>query len=199
MQMFLQEDALKPLTAVWQKAVDAAVACYERGGKLLVCGNGGSAADSEHIVGELMKGFLKKRPLDTDIASKLAPELASRLQMGLPAVSLVSHSALLTAVINDLGAEVMYAQQVMALGVPGDVLIGISTSGNAENVCRAFEVAHAKGMTCIALTGQAESRMSALADIALRAPASATPDVQEYHIRLYHAFCAAVEAHFFDV
>ena len=184
---------------MWERAVQAAVACYEAGGKLLVCGNGGSAADSEHIVGELMKGFLKKRPLSPAFAEKLDPALAASLQMGLPAVSLVSQSAVMTAVMNDLGADAVYAQQVMALGRSGDILIGLSTSGNAENVCRAFQTAKAKQMLCIALTGQEDSRMSRLADVTLRAPSRSTPRVQEYHIRLYHAFGAGVEAHFFPV
>lgn len=199
MEYFPDDLSLEAVYPEWEKAVEAAVVCYQNGGKILTCGNGGSASDSEHIVGELMKGFLKKRPVDNELAQKLGPKLAGSLQMGLPAVSLVSQSAIMTAVMNDLGADAVYAQQVMSLGKTGDILIGISTSGNAENVCQAFQTAKAKDMVCIALTGRSDSRMSGLADITLRAPAQSTPKVQEYHIRLYHAFCAAVEARFFPV
>lgn len=190
---------LSPIRKELAQAVELIVSCYQAGGKALICGNGGSAADSEHIAGELLKGFLKRRPLPETLAAKLPAGLAGRLQMGLPAVSLVSHSALLTAVINDLGSDLMYAQQVMALGTENDVLIGLSTSGNAENVVNAFHAAAAKGIRRIAMTGERDSRMSALADITLRVPASSTPEVQEYHLKLYHALCAQVEEYFFPI
>ena len=190
--------ALESIYPIWRDAVKAAIACYQDGGKILVCGNGGSAADSEHIVGELLKGFLKKRPLPLEVAAGMDAELSARLQMGLPAVSLVSQSAIITAVANDLGADLIFAQQVMGLGKPGDILIGISTSGNAKNVCQAFRAAKSKRMICIAMTGEADSEMSQLADFTLKAPSKSTPEVQEYHIKLYHAFCAAIESYFFD-
>ena len=190
---------LSPIREELAQAAELIVSCYQAGGKVLICGNGGSAADSEHIAGELLKGFLKRRPLPETLATKLPAGLAGRLQMGLPAVSLVSHSALLTAVINDLGSDLMYAQQVMALGTENDVLIGLSTSGNAENVVNAFHAAAAKGIRRIAMTGERDSRMSALADITLRVPASSTPEVQEYHLKLYHTLCAQVEEYFFPI
>ena len=178
-------------------ATEKIIYAYENGGKVLICGNGGSAADSEHIAGELLKGFLKKRPLTAQQKSALGDPLAGSLQQSLPAVSLVSQSGIMTAVINDLGADCVFAQQVMGLGCSGDVLIGISTSGNAKNVVNAFKVAKMKGLICIALTGANESEMSALCDVLLNVPALSTPDIQEYHLPVYHAICAEVEAHFF--
>ena len=180
-----------------QAAVDVLVHCFETGGKVLICGNGGSAADCEHIAGELQKGFMKKRPLSKQEANELGAELASRLQQGLPAIPLVSNAAILTAIINDLGADLVFAQQVQALGQTGDVLIGLSTSGNAENVVNAFRVAHSRGMKTISMTGQAESRLSALSDVCIRVPAQVTPAVQEWHLPVYHVLCAEIETYFY--
>ncbi|MBQ9358885.1 MAG: SIS domain-containing protein [Abditibacteriota bacterium] len=184
-----------------EQAVDEAYSSVVKGGKILVCGNGGSAADSEHIAGELLKGFLKQRPLSREFRASLQQQggagLADRLQRGIPCISLVSHSALLTAVINDNGAELMYAQQVCALGRKGDVLIGISTSGNARNVCNAHITANALGMTTIGMTGESGGRLGELSQILLNAPASETYRIQEYHIALYHRFCAALEERLF--
>ena len=198
-QLIKENAELAPIQEALEQAVGIITDCYRAGGKVLICGNGGSAADSEHIAGELLKGFMKKRPLFETLAAKLPPELAGRLQMSLPAVSLVSQTALMTAVINDLGSDLMYAQQVIGLGTENDVLIGISTSGNADNVTNAFHAAIAKGVRRIAMTGEKDSKMSALADITLRAPAISTPKVQEYHLKMYHAVCAQVEESFFPL
>jgi len=182
------------------------VTLFEGEGKLLVCGNGGSAADAEHIVGELMKGFLKERPLSDSIKSKLLAKfpagdgemLGSTLQEGFAAIALGAQSALCTAVGNDLGGEFIYAQQVMALGSKGDVLLAISTSGNARNVILAAKVAQAKEMRVIGLTGRNGGALAALCTICLQVPAEHVHFVQEFHLPVYHALCGAVEAAFFN-
>jgi len=177
--------------------------CFAGGGKLLVCGNGGSAADAEHIVGELMKAFLLPRRLpDAEIQAlqKLDEDgawLAATLERGLPAVSLCAHSALMTAVANDRTAETIFAQQVTALGCPGDVLMTISTSGNSRNCVLAAKMAKLRDLRVIALTGAKESRLSAAADVCIRVPETETYKVQEMHLPVYHALCAQIEAHFF--
>lgn len=175
-------------------AVERLIDCYRRGGKLLVCGNGGSAADSAHIVGELVKGFLKRRPLPAawDEAMDHLP-----LQMGLPAIDLTAQGAVIAAIANDLGGELMFAQQVLAYGRPGDVLIGITTSGNAQNVCLAMRTARLCGMTRVGLTGRGGGKLAGLCDILIEAPETETYRVQECHIRLYHELCARVEAAMF--
>lgn len=177
---------------------------YAQGGKSLFCGNGGSAADSEHIVGELMKGFMMKRPLSSAQKAKLLelfPDdgafLANHLQQGLPAISLVSHSALLTAFINDVSAEMVFAQQVFGYGKPGDVLVGLSTSGNSVNVVRAMQVAKSLGMHTIALTGRHGGKLKSLCDVTVCVPWDRTPDIQERHLPIYHAICIALEEAFF--
>ena len=170
-----------------EKAYDALVKCYEGGGKLLLCGNGGSAADCEHIVGELMKGFLKKRPVpqkDREALLSLYPshgeELAAHLQQGLPAIALTGHPALSTAYLNDVAGEMIFAQQVYGYGRAGDVLIGMSTSGNAKNVANAVMVAKAVGMATIGLTGRAGGRLLELCDLCVRVPEDETYRIQEY-------------------
>ncbi|MFV0401135.1 MAG: SIS domain-containing protein [Oscillospiraceae bacterium] len=187
-------------------AAAAEVLCtsYRLGGKLLVCGNGGSAADSEHIVGELMKGFLLARPVDGSLREKLLaayPDegdyLADNLQGALPAISLVSHSALSTAFSNDIAPDMVFAQQVFGYGKPGDVFLGISTSGNAANVLHAAQVAKARGMVAVGLTGRSGGKMAGACDICIRVPADSTPHVQEYHLPVYHALCSMVEQTFF--
>jgi len=174
-------------------------------GKLLVCGNGGSAADSEHIVGELMKGFMSKRPLPADRRGMLESifkeeglYLADHLQGGLPAISLVSHSALMTAYSNDVAADMVFAQQVYGLAKPEDVLLAISTSGNSGNVVRAVQVAHALGVTTIGLTGNGGGRLAELCTVTIRVPWDSTPDIQERHLPIYHTLCMMVEQDFFD-
>jgi len=170
---------------------------YQESGKLLLCGNGGSAADCEHISGELLKGFLLKRPPLREEIDGLRPEIASGLQRGIQAIPLTSLSALSTAFGNDVAPENTFAQAVFALGSHGDVFLGISTSGNAENVCRAAEVARKKGLPTIALTGQSGGRLAGLCDVAIRVPATETYQIQEYHLPVYHALCAQVEEDLF--
>jgi phosphoheptose isomerase len=177
--------------------------CYRQSGKVLVCGNGGSAADAEHIVGELMKGFRSRRPLpETDIAKlrKLygseGEKLARRLQGTLAAISLVSQSSLCTAITNDVCADMVFAQQVFGYGRAGDALIGISTSGNAANVINAVKVARALNLKTIALSGKGGT-LKDLAEITISVPSSETARIQELHMSIYHALCAALEAELF--
>lgn len=180
-----------------EKAVELICAMYHREGKLLLCGNGGSAADCEHISGELLKGFLlMRKPLPEEIEG-LRPEIAQGLQRGVQAIPLTSLSALSTAFGNDVAPENTFAQAVFALGSRGDVFLGISTSGNAENVCRAAEVARKRGLPSIVLTGEGGGRLAPLCDVAIRVPAKETYQIQEYHLPVYHALCAQVEEDLF--
>lgn len=176
--------------------------CYINSGKVLVCGNGGSAADSEHIVGELMKGFhLPRRLTDEDkkAFSQLpdGEKVAEGLQKGLPAISLVSHTGLMTAFLNDCDPELLFAQQVYGYMKNSDVLIGLSTSGNSKNVVNACITAKAlKGKT-IAITGEKESKLSAICDVTIKLPSQATAEIQEYTLPVYHCICAMLEEEFF--
>jgi D-sedoheptulose 7-phosphate isomerase len=195
---------LSTLGPAIESAVRALQTCYSSGGKLLVCGNGGSAADSDHIVGELMKGYLRPRPLPPEAAERLrqadpalGPELAGKLQGALPAINLAAGSALLSAFGNDVRAELAYAQAALGHGRKGDVVLGISTSGNAINVRSALVVGRAVGMTTIGLTGRTGGAMAGLCDILLAVPADRTFEVQELHLPIYHCLCAAVEELFF--
>lgn len=188
-----------------QNATQALISCYEQGGKVMTCGNGGSCADSDHIVGELMKGFLKKRPLTQHQKQRMkahCPELEdetlSKLQQGLPAISLCSFSALNTAFCNDVDPELIYAQTIMGLGKPGDIIICISTSGNAKNCFTAAKVAKALGLTVIALTGASGGKLCEVADICIRVPQTETFKIQELHLPVYHYLCAAVETYFYQ-
>ena len=187
-------------------AVQAICESYAGGHKLLVCGNGGSAADSEHIVGELMKGFLLPRKLgaqERQAFEKACPASAAylmeNLQGTLPAVSLVNSVGLGTAFANDQAPDLVFAQQVLGLGAAGDVLIAISTSGSSQNVLYALDVARAKGLRTIALTGEKGGRMAAehLAETVIRVPATETFKIQEYHLPVYHMLCIAAEHEFF--
>ena len=175
------------------KAFDLLLACYKGGGKVLTCGNGGSAADAEHIVGELLKKFRKHRDIDAAVAAKLPPELVAKLEGALPAVSLVSMSGILTAFANDVAWETAFAQQVYGLGKSGDVLIALSTSGNSANCVNAALVAKAKGMRVVSMTGAGGGKLGDLADAAIRVPETETYKIQELHLPVYHALCAAVE------
>ena len=166
---------------------------YRGGGKVLACGNGGSAADAEHICGELLKKFKKHRDVPAEVAAKLRPELAARLEGALPAISLVSMSGIITAFANDVSWETAFAQQVLALAKPGDVLIALSTSGNSANCVAAAEVMKAVGGKTIAFTGADASRLSEVCDVAIRVPETETYKVQELHLPIYHALCAAIE------
>lgn len=179
-------------------------ACYEAGGKLIIGGNGGSCADAEHIVGELMKGFKLPRKLDAQMRERLTavdPEmgadLAQQLQGGLPTIALSSHPALNTAFLNDVNGKMMYAQQVNALGKPGDVFLGISTSGNAKNVQYAAITAKAKGMKVIGLTGKTGGAMDKIADVNMIIPCNETYQIQELHLPVYHCLCLMLETYFF--
>lgn len=178
--------------------------CYSRGGKLLIAGNGGSSADAEHIVGELMKGFVKRRELSGERKAALEaadPEhgraLADKLQEGLPAIALSGHPALSTAFLNDVDGDMIYAQQVWGYGTEGDVLLGISTSGNAKNIDYAVTAARAKGMKVIGLTGRDGGRLGARADAAVIVPEQETYRIQELHLPVYHALCLMLEERFF--
>lgn len=188
---------LAPCRESIQAAIDVLIACYSAGGKLLVCGNGGSAADADHITGELLKGFCSKRPLNAQARAALGEELAGKLQDALPAISLHSMGAINTAWLNDCDPYYVYAQLTWGLGKTGDVLLGISTSGNSKNVCPAMEVARAKGMKTIALSGATGGKLKALADICICVPDSETFRIQELHLPIYHTLCLALEEHFF--
>jgi D-sedoheptulose 7-phosphate isomerase len=182
---------------------ESLVRCYDRGGKLLACGNGGSEADAMHIVGELCKSFERKRPVPADIVIRLqdlplGKQMSRFLEVGLPAVALGLNAALKSAVDNDSPLRnIGYAQEALALGKPGDVLVGISTSGNAENCLMALSIARATGLTTVALTGPGGGEMAAAADVSIKAPGDSTKVIQEAHLVLYHTFCAMIEAHYF--
>ena len=186
------------------RAIETVIACYETGGKVLICGNGGSSADSEHISGELMKGFLKKRPLSGMRRAEMlknmpqAAELLESLQEGLAAIPLPSFMSLNSAFGNDVDPSMIYAQGVLALAKPGDILLSITTSGNSQNVVNASLIAKALGVTVIALTGETGGKIKCIADVCIRVPASETYQVQELHLPVYHTICAAVEEHFYD-
>lgn len=177
---------------------------YENGGKLLVAGNGGSAADAEHIVGELMKGFKLPRKPEADFAEKLVKEnqelgsvLAENLQGALPAIALDGHPALSTAYMNDCEPLLCFAQQVNGYGKLGDVFLGISTSGNSKNVLYAATTAHAKGMKVIGLTGAKDSKLKDMSDVCIKAPQTETYMIQELHLPIYHCLCLMLEDKFF--
>lgn len=186
-------------------AYDILIDCFNSGHKLLICGNGGSCADSEHIVGELMKGFKKSRKIDSELSKKLididpikGEELSNKLQWGFPCIALDSHPGLNTAFSNDVdnGGLLTFAQQVNVLGNEGDVLLGISTSGNSKNVIYASITAKAKGMKIIGLTGSKGGNLSSISDVTIKAPADETFMVQEYHLPIYHCLCLMVEETF---
>ncbi len=179
------------------------VKTYDIGGKLLICGNGGSNADSIHIAGELEKSFERKRPVPIEFLDKLnnlpfGKELSENLEVGFPAIALGTNPALKTAIENDSPLrDIAFAQEAYALLKPQDVLLGISTSGNAQNVLMAMSVAKAVGAKVASLTGPKDSNMSGLADISIKAPGDSTKVIQEAHLALYHTFCAMIEAHYF--
>lgn len=174
------------------------------GGKLLLCGNGGSCADCDHIAGELLKGFLLRRPIQDAIKENLSVygdfgvEIGSKLQHGLPAISLCAHAAPISAFANDVDGDLVFAQQTYAYGNPGDILVGISTSGNSKNVTAAMMVAKAKGLHTMALAGRDGGKIGQLADVAIIAPEQETYLIQEYHLAIYHLLCAMVEYELFD-
>lgn len=197
--MLAKEPALKDCRTTLVEAIELLCRCFADGHALYVCGNGGSASDAEHIVGELVKAFRKKRTMpqeERDRFASMYPDDASlvdHLQVGFPAYSLVSGTAIMTAIVNDLGGEYIYAQQANAYLQKGDVLWGISTSGNSLPVQYAMKIAHLKGASTIAMTGKTGGQMSTLADITLRSTEQETYLVQQHHIVFYHIVCAAVE------
>lgn len=185
-------------------AAEAIIECFTMHGKLLICGNGGSCADADHMVGELMKSFEKKRSLPEEFKKSLraASEargdyLAEHLQQAMPAISLCSHTSLVTAISNDMDASLVFAQQVAGYGRKGDVLFAISTSGNSQNVLDAAIAANAKDMIVIGLTGQHGGELLSYCDITICVPAIKTGQVQEYHLPVYHALCRIIESRFF--
>lgn len=193
--------ALLPCEESIRQAAACLCGCFQQGSKLLVCGNGGSAADSEHIVGELMKSFRFRRPVDEEFSRRYvernACEVPSWLEGALPAISLVSHTALSSAFGNDRDSVGVYAQQVYGYGLSGDVLLGISTSGSSANVLEAAKVAKAKEMCVISLTGDRSTELTETADVAIMVPEVETYRVQELHLPVYHCLCAMVEAAMF--
>ncbi|MCC8155099.1 MAG: SIS domain-containing protein [Tannerellaceae bacterium] len=179
--------------------------CYRNKGLIMTCGNGGSAADAEHMVGELMKGFKQKRPLaeqQQQTIRETFPEEAdffiSNLQQAIPVLSLVSQLSLTSAFMNDVHPEMIYAQQVIGYGKPGDVLIGLSTSGNSANVVNACKTAKAFGIKTIAFTGSRKSALHSICDITIQVPAQEVFRIQEYHLPIYHTLCSMLEAYFFN-
>ena len=203
--LFSRYPALESCRADVIAAAETVCDAYHAGGKLIVCGNGGSAADAEHIVGELMKGFLKKRPLPEALREKMkaafpddADYLCKNLQGALPALSLVNAVALGTAFANDQAADLVFAQQVLGAGREEDVLLAISTSGNSKNVVYAVETARVLGLRTIALTGRSGGKLKGLADITIAVPDDETYRIQELHLPVYHALCIAAEEEFFE-
>jgi D-sedoheptulose 7-phosphate isomerase len=195
---------LGPVLPELARALEAWVGCYRAGGKVLICGNGGSAADAEHRVGELMKGYLAPRPAPEDVRGALIRAfaddgryLADRLQGALLTLSLASQTALLTAVANDIAGDMIFAQQVFGYGRRGDLLVAISTSGNSSNIVQALRVARVLGLSTLGFTGRTGGRMRAVCDIAVCVPQDRTAEVQERHLAIYHALCAQIEASLF--
>ena len=189
-----------------EKAYEILEECFATGHKLLIAGNGGSCADGEHIAGELMKGFKMQRKCTEEFAKKLksidaerGAELAEKLQGGLPTIALDNHQALNTAYVNDVenGGLLTYAQQVYGYGKAGDVLLGISTSGNSKNVAYAAVVARAKGMKVIGLTGAKGGNLASVADVTIKVPETETYMIQELHLPVYHCLCLMLEERFF--
>lgn len=186
-------------------ACDLLIKSYNNNnGKLLICGNGGSSSDADHIVGELMKSFSKKRPIDINFANNLKEvskdkglELASKLEKGLPAISLNAHSSLVSAVSNDIGGEYIFAQQVVGYGNKNDILLCITTSGNSQNIINAAITAKAKGLTIIGLTGETGGLLKQYCDITICVASDNTAEIQELHLPIYHTICQVLENHFF--
>jgi D-sedoheptulose 7-phosphate isomerase len=195
---------LLPVKSEILKTAECLINCYQQSKKVLVCGNGGSCSDADHIVGELMKGFEQIRPVGEifkkqlmAISEERGKYLSEKLQQSLPAISLTAHSALITAVANDTDADLVFAQQVVGYGNAGDVLIAISSSGNSQNVLDAIITAKAKGMVVIGLTGESGGKMKTFCDILINVTGRETALVQELHLPVYHTLCRMVENNFF--
>ena len=195
---------LKSIQSQIEQAYLVLEECYANGGKLLIAGNGGSAADAEHIAGELMKRFKIKRPVSKEFAEKLAEidavrgkQLADNLESSLMAIPLVAHEALTTAYINDVDGYGVFAQQLFGYGRKGDVFLGISTSGNSKNIMNATVVARASGIKVIGLTGETGGELAKVADVAVKVPEKETYMIQELHLPIYHCWCLMLEERFF--
>ena len=187
------------------RAAEMIIDCYEKGGKLLLCGNGGSSADADHLAAELMKSFETKRPLDSSLKKRLSEISVSRgdylgekLEHALPAISLGSNAALTSAISNDTGPALVFAQQIVGLGNEGDVLVAISTSGNSSNVVDACITAKALNLNIIGLTGESGGKMKEFCDVVLNVPEKKTARVQELHLPVIHALCRITENHFYN-
>ncbi|MEA4906822.1 MAG: SIS domain-containing protein [Anaerolineaceae bacterium] len=188
-----------------RKAFEVLKTCYQQGGKVMLCGNGGSASDSDHIAGELLKSMELRRPIPQATRDALKGEfpvegewLADRLMQGLPAISLVAHAALLSAMDNDVDSDMAYAQQVYAYAKPGDVLVAISSSGRSKNILHAVRVARVCDVRTIALTGRIHPDLKDLCEVAVCVPGKMTADIQEYNLPVYHALCRLLENYFFE-
>ena len=203
-ELFLRYPALSCVKEEISRAFDTVKGSYEKGGKLLICGNGGSCADAEHIAGELDKSFRLKRDIGRSLKEKLSAFgergrlLSECLEGTLPAIALTSHPALSSAYANDRVPAAGFAQQVMAFGKPGDTLLAITTSGNSENCLLASVAGKAAGLSVIALTGEKKGKIAEYADVIVAVPETETFKVQEYHLPIYHALCAMLEAEFFS-
>ena len=184
---------LKVCEEAIRQSTEALIHAFQSGNKLLLCGNGGSAADCEHIAGELVKRFSNPRPLSRELAESLGADLCQNLHGALPALSLPSMIGFHTAFANDDNPEYAFAQQVLAFGKTGDILLAISTSGNSRNLIHAVNTAKSLGLKAITLTGESGGLLAPLCDFAIQAPASETPRVQELHLPIYHAICTVVE------
>ena len=195
--------SLKSCKAEIESATSLFIEVYKKGGKLLICGNGGSASDAQHIVGELMKAFCKKRKISAEIEQNLKKnplfddELILNLEGSLPAISLNSETSLMTATMNDRVSELVYAQQVLGYAKENDALLCISTSGNSKNIVNAASVAKAMNIKVVSLTGQKDSKLSSISDITIKAPEVETFKIQELHLPIYHAICLEIEEYFF--
>lgn len=204
-QLIIDNNVLHVCKDDVQHAFEILKECYTNCNKVMICGNGGSAADSEHIVGELMKGFVLKRKISDDHRKMLQSNfkedgryLANNLQGALPAISLVSQTSITSAFINDVAPDMVFAQQVYGYIKQGDVIIGLSTSGNSKNIMNAFKVGKTFGAKCIGFTGRNGGLIKNLCDVSIKSPADMTYRVQEYHLMIYHALCAMIEAEFFN-
>lgn len=195
-RMFRRYPQLEPIRGDMEEACQLLAETYEKDGKLLVCGNGGSASDSDHIVGELMKGFYLPRKLPEHEMQQYG-KLGEHLQGALPAIALTQHAALSTAFLNDVDPEMVFAQQVYGYGREGDVFLGLSTSGNSRNVVQAAKTARVKGLKVITMTGRDGGELKELSDVCLVVPGSITADIQELHLPVYHTICAMLEENFF--
>lgn len=204
-ELLTRYPALKCCAEEIGKTAEILISGFKAGNKLMLCGNGGSCADCEHITGELMKGFLSRRPISPEKKAEMkrlnpaiGEDVLSKLQLAVPAIPLPSLTALNSAFCNDVDPSLVYAQELMGLGTPGDMLLCISTSGNSANCVAAAEVGKALGLTVIALTGAKGGRLKEKADICICVPETETFKVQELHLPVYHYLCAEVEATIFS-